>query len=412
MTAPYIGGCQCGQIRYEIRAEPLTLYACHCKECQKQSSSAFGMSMPVPHDAVVILQGQPKRWRRVSDSGREISCLFCDECGTRLFHSPARNPKITNVKPGTLDDTSWLKPVGNLWTRSSQKWIVLSEQMLNYEAQPSDFTQLFERFQTEQHSIMWNPEDYAKNSDAQLKWARELRQNLNLQGDESVLDVGCGDGKITADFSTALKGRVVGVDSSPEMIAYATHTYAVTQYPNLSFACVDARSLDFDREFDLCFSNATLHWVDNHQAFLNGASRALRSGGRLVISCGGQENASDILQVFSEVVASQHWKDYFDAFHNPYFFYGDQDYALWLEKAGFNVEQLELVPKDMTHSGKEGLAGWIRTTWMPFTHCVPESKRDNFIAHFVETYLERIPLDQNGLAHVRMVRLEVNALKP
>lgn len=260
---------------------------------------------------------------------------------------------------------------------------------------------------------MWNPEDYAKNSGAQWKWARELRQNLNLQGDESVLDVGCGDGKITADFSAALpKGQVVGLDSSPEMIAYATRTYAVTQYPNLAFACVDACSLDFDREFDLCFSNATLHWVDNHQEFLNGASRALRSGGRLVISCGGQGNASDILQVFSELVSSEPWKSYFDAFHNPYFFYGDRDYELWLEKAGFNVERLELVPKDMTHLGKEGLAAWIRTTWMPLTHCIPQTKRDNFIAHFVETYLERIPLDQNGLAHVRMVRLEVNALKP
>ena len=149
MVAPYTGGCQCGQIRYEIRAEPLTLYACHCKECQKQSSSAFGMSMPVPRDTVVILQGQPKQWKRVSDSGREVSCLFCGECGTRLFHNPARNTKITNVKSGTLDDTSWLKPVGNLWTGSGQKWIVLSEQMLNYEAQPSDFTQLFKQFQIE-----------------------------------------------------------------------------------------------------------------------------------------------------------------------------------------------------------------------------------------------------------------------
>ncbi|MFB2979536.1 GFA family protein [Microseira sp. BLCC-F43] len=149
MTAPYTGGCQCGQIRYEIRAEPLTLYVCHCKECQKQSSSAFGMSMPVARDAVVITQGKPKQWKRVSDSGREVICFFCGECGTRIFHNPARNPKITNVKPGTLDDTSWLNPVGNLWTRSSQKWVVLSEQMLNYEAQPGDFTQLFELFQSE-----------------------------------------------------------------------------------------------------------------------------------------------------------------------------------------------------------------------------------------------------------------------
>lgn len=261
--------------------------------------------------------------------------------------------------------------------------------------------------------MMWNPEDYAKHSDAQLKWAQELRQNLDLRGNESVLDVGCGDGKVTADFSMALpSGRVVGVDSSAQMIAYATHTYAAARYPNLSFACVDARHLDFDSEFDLVFSNATLHWVDNHQAFLQGASRALRRGGRLVISCGGQGNALDVLQVFSSVVASKPWSDYFDDFHNPYFFYGDQDYTLWLEEAGFKVERLELVPKDMTHQGNEGLAGWIRTTWMPFTHCVPERERDHFIAYFVDQYLERIPLDEAGLAHVQMVRLEVNALKP
>ena len=150
MTAPYLGGCQCGRIRYEIRAEPLTLYACHCTECQKQSSSAFGMSMPVPQDAVVILQGQSKQWRRVGASGREVTCLFCGDCGTRLFHHPTRNPKIINIKPGTLDDTSGLKPVGNLWTRSAQPWVVLSEQMLNYEGQPNDFSQLFECFQAEQ----------------------------------------------------------------------------------------------------------------------------------------------------------------------------------------------------------------------------------------------------------------------
>lgn len=147
MTAPYTGGCQCGQVRYVIQAEPLTLYLCHCQECQKQSSSAFGMSMPVPRDSLILLQGQPKQWKRTSESGREVSCWFCDACGTRLFHAPAHNPKITNVKPGTLDDTSWLNPVGNVWTRSAQKWVTLNEEMLAYEAQPSDFTPLFERFQ-------------------------------------------------------------------------------------------------------------------------------------------------------------------------------------------------------------------------------------------------------------------------
>jgi hypothetical protein len=146
MKYPYSGGCQCGRVRYEIQAEPLTLYACHCQECQKQSSSAFGMSMPVPRESIVMIQGQLKQWTRTSSTGREVICFFCGDCGTRLFHNPARNPKITNVKPGTLDDTSWLKPVGNLWTRSAQKWIVIDECMLNYEGQPSDFSQLFEQY--------------------------------------------------------------------------------------------------------------------------------------------------------------------------------------------------------------------------------------------------------------------------
>ncbi len=267
---------------------------------------------------------------------------------------------------------------------------------------------------------MWNPEDYAQHSDAQLKWARELRSQLDLQGNESVLDVGCGDGKITADFAATLsQGKVVGVDSSPEMVAYATRTYPASQYPNLSFACVDARCLDFANQFDLVFSNATLHWVDDHQTFLQVASQALRvhavapleDRGRLIISCGGQGNAADILQVFAEVTASSVWSAYFDRFENPYFFYGEQDYKRWLQQCGFRVRRLELVPKDMTHVGQAGLAGWIRTTWMPFTNRVPEQDRDRFISQFVTLYLERIPLDSDGLAHVRMVRLEVDADK-
>ena len=259
---------------------------------------------------------------------------------------------------------------------------------------------------------MWNPEDYAKNSDVQLKWAQELRKNLDLQNQESILDVGCGDGKITADFAATLPlNRVVGIDSSPAMIFYATKKYPTSQYPNLAFFCIDARSLNFQQEFDLIFSNATLHWVDDHQAFLRGANLALRDGGRLVISCGGEGNASAVLQVFSNLIALDIWKSYFNNFNNPYFFYGLQNYQNWLEKYGFAIKRLELVPKDMTHQGKDGLAGWIRTTWMPFTRCVPEDKRDDFIAQFVNLYLQKNPLDSQGIAHVSMVRLEVDAYK-
>jgi trans-aconitate 2-methyltransferase len=259
---------------------------------------------------------------------------------------------------------------------------------------------------------MWNPEDYAKNSDTQLQWARELRQNIALQGHESILDVGCGDGKITADFARTMpQSRVVGIDSSEAMVEYARRTYPPAQYPNLSFELVDARALTYQEEFDLCFSNATLHWVDDHRSFLAGASRALRPGGQLAISCGGHGNAADILPIFTDLMAQPTWATYFADFQNPYYFYGENDYTPWVEECNFKIESLKMLPKDMVHQGREGLASWIRTTWMPFTNCVPVEQRDEFINLFVDRYLELVPLDQYGLAHVAMVRLEAKLLK-
>jgi trans-aconitate methyltransferase len=256
--------------------------------------------------------------------------------------------------------------------------------------------------------MQWNPHDYAKNSKAQLQWAREIRSRLTLNGSESVLDVGCGDGKITADFAEALPhGQVIGIDRSPEMIAYANETYSTQS--NLSFACVDARALTFSNQFDLIFSNAVLHWVDDHPAFLNGASRALKPNGRLITSCGGAGDASDILAAFAETVSRAPWRTYFPTFHNPYYFYGTSEYETWLKAAGLSIARLELVPKDMTHSGESGLAGWLRTAWMPFTHAVPEAERDHFVTTVTQTYLAKFPLDSDGQAHVRMVQLEVEA---
>lgn len=132
---PLTGACQCRAVQYQIRAEPLTLYACHCTECQRQSGSAFALSMVVPRQAAVAVAGQPKSWRRVHESGRAAQCLFCGGCGTRLWHEPERNPAITILKPGTLDDTTWLRPVGHIWTRSAQPWIELSERSLRYPQQ-------------------------------------------------------------------------------------------------------------------------------------------------------------------------------------------------------------------------------------------------------------------------------------
>lgn len=150
MRLPLSGGCQCGQVRYEIRAAPSTVYLCHCSECQRQSGSAFAMSMFVPRDALAITAGTPREWRRRAPSGNMSSCFFCGECGARLFHNPDRNPALTILKPGTLDDTRWLAPVGHIWTRSAQPWVKLEGTGLCCEAQPTDMTPFLAAWQAAQ----------------------------------------------------------------------------------------------------------------------------------------------------------------------------------------------------------------------------------------------------------------------
>jgi hypothetical protein len=142
-SLPLTGGCQCGACRYVVSAAPLTLYACHCTECQRQSGTAFGMSMPVPRAGFAITAGTPAIWRRTAASGRAVDCAACATCGTRLAHFPTRNAAVVNVKPGTLDDTTWLRPVGHLWTRSAQAWVRIPDGVLAYDGQPSDFDALY-----------------------------------------------------------------------------------------------------------------------------------------------------------------------------------------------------------------------------------------------------------------------------
>src|SRR5205809_7855039 len=125
-------------------------------------------------------------------------------------------------------------------------------------------------------TVRWDASDYAKNSQGQYGWAMGNIGKLALQGSEAVLDIGCGDGKITAEIARLVPhGRVLGIDRSEEMIALAMR---LIQLPNTTFRILDAQGLDFDSEFDAVFSNSALHWMPNPQAVVRGIARALKPG--------------------------------------------------------------------------------------------------------------------------------------
>ena len=259
----------------------------------------------------------------------------------------------------------------------------------------------------------WNAQDYAKNSQNQFQWAKELIPKLKLQGNDALLDIGCGDGKITAELARCLPdGRTVGVDSSEKMINLAKSSFPQKDYPNLSFQVMDARKLTFQSEFDRTFSNAALHWIVDQKAVLCGVQRSLKSGGRLLFQMAGKGNAKDILSIIDELMAVEPWKGFFSNMTFPYGFYDPEEYKAFLQQAGLVAERVELFPKDMKFNGAEGLAGWVRTTWLPFTDKLPAELRPKFVELIINRYLQNHPADAEGTVHVDMMRIEAEAHKP
>lgn len=120
------GGCQCGGVRYRLEGAPLALAVCHCTECQRQSGSAFGMSLAVQSGDFRLLSGELAAFTTVCESGRTKRCAFCPSCGTRLYHQVVE--AAISIKPGTLDDTSWLEPDAHYWTKSKQPWVPIPEE--------------------------------------------------------------------------------------------------------------------------------------------------------------------------------------------------------------------------------------------------------------------------------------------
>jgi trans-aconitate 2-methyltransferase len=258
----------------------------------------------------------------------------------------------------------------------------------------------------------WDACDYAKNSQNQHQWAKELIPKLKLQGNEALLDIGCGDGKITAELAKNLpRGRVIGGDSSTQMINLANGTYPKKDYSNLSFQVMDARDLSFHEEFDLIFSNAALHWIADQKPVLEGVKRSLKPKGRILFQMAGAGNAEDIIAILNVLLTESPWKKFFSGFTFPYGFFSAQQYRKFRVDAGLNPLRVELFTRDMKHAGAEGLAGWIRTTWLPYTERLPFELREGFVKEIIGRYLKSHPADCDETVHLGMIRLEVEATK-
>jgi hypothetical protein len=130
-----VGGCQCGAVRYEVSAEPLEVYVCHCRECRKQSASAFGISVIAPADAFALTQGRMKRWTRPTDSGGVLECMFCTECGSRICHASPGEATLS-VKGGSLDEPVDVTHAMHIWTTRKLPGVLIPDGAVQFPGEP------------------------------------------------------------------------------------------------------------------------------------------------------------------------------------------------------------------------------------------------------------------------------------
>ncbi len=168
--------------------------------------------------------------------------------------------------------------------------------------------------------------------------AQEVVALLDLKGATRILDVGCGDGKITAEIATRFPtGLVVGVDPSRGMINFARNHFAPATRPNLRFEIADARSLPFQNEFDLVVSFNALHWIPEQNAALTSIHFALVSAGRAQLRLVVAGTRPSLEHIVEETRQGPKWSDYFRDFHDAYLRLTSEEYAVAAERNGFRV---------------------------------------------------------------------------
>jgi trans-aconitate methyltransferase len=244
-------------------------------------------------------------------------------------------------------------------------------------------------------SQTWSPSDYLQNAAFVPALGAHILARLAPGPGERILDLGCGDGTLTAQIVSA-GATVVGVDASPAMVAAAVAR-------GLDARLMDAQALTFDGEFDGVFSNAVLHWVGDASAAIDGVRRALKPGGRFVAEFGGHGNVAAIDVAIRAVLTARAvpyvW---------PWYYPTPDEYAAKLQVAGLAVEDMALVPRPTPLP--TGMAGWLRTFGVSVLSQASPAHRESLIEEIVELLRPSL-CDHAGRWTADYVRLQVVATK-
>ncbi len=219
----------------------------------------------------------------------------------------------------------------------------------------------------------WNSSEYHRLSGPQVSWGKKVLARLQLRGDETLLDAGCGTGRLTADLLGALpNGRVVALDVSQNMLRSAREFLQPRFGKSVQFVAADLPDIPFENAFDGIVSTAAFHWVLDHDRLFRNLHRAVRPGGWLQAQCGGGTNIAHLRERIASLAASLPFAPYLGDFPSPWFFQNAEGAADALRRAGFVQIETSLEPALIVMESRQHYQDFVRTA-------------------IVRTHLDRLP---------------------
>lgn len=234
---------------------------------------------------------------------------------------------------------------------------------------------------------------YEKASAHQKEWGNSIISEFNLIGNERILDLGCGNGALTADLAKLVpNGSVLGIDASQGMLDTAIEK----QSPNLKFQLMDINTFLLSEKFDLIFSNATLHWVKDHDMLWSNIQKILSSNALVRLNFAADGNCSHFFKVIKDAISLGEYKEYFSEFIWPWYMPSIDEYTILLNKLSLSEVKVWGENKDRYFPDKDAIVGWInQPSIVPFLKYLPENKKEKFRNCVIDNVLSITKQDDN-----------------
>jgi len=250
-------------------------------------------------------------------------------------------------------------------------------------------------------TVDWDATTYDQVAAPQEQWGRAVLERLDLRGDETVLDAGCGTGKLTAVLLERLpRGRVIGVDGSASMIQRARETLGAD--PRVDLRVADLLDVELEGVVDAVFSSATFHWILEHERLFDRLHAALRPGGALETQCGGEGNIAEVQRVLEALGGDERFAPYLRGEARPWNYASVANTQSRLRRAGFEVERVWLQSWPVTPADPRA---FLRAVILPWhLERLPRELHDQFVDAVIGTVPRPLTLNY--------VRLNVSARRP